>query len=87
VDPAGIQSLLAAGPYGFAALCLAAVVWQNKKIDQIRLQQISDVRVALDAVTKSTENINSAEERMALNNEAVKELLAVTRAMMNKGQV
>lgn len=86
MDPGGIQSLLSAGPYGFAALCLAAVVWQNKKIDDIRLQQISDVKLALEVVSKSTDNLASAEERMSENNAVMKDWLAVSRAQQAKGQ-
>ena len=67
--------------------CVRHIISLYGEKDAIRLTQISDTKLALDAVSKSTENINSAEERMALNNEAVKELLAVTRAMMNKGQL
>ena len=94
MDATAIQSAFEAGPWGVCALLVLALIFCVRHIitlytamDAIRLTQISDTKLALDAVTKSTENINSAEERMALNNEAVKELLAVTRAMMNKGQV
>ena len=94
MDAKAIQSAFEAGPIGVAVLltlalmfCVRHIISLYKEKDAIRLTQISDTKLALDAVSKSTENINSAEERMALNNEAVKELLAVTRAMMNKGQL
>lgn len=87
MDPTGIYSLLELGPWGVVALCIVGLVWQNKKIDTIRVQQISDVKVALEAVAKSTENISSAEERMAANTEATKELVAMARVLINKGQV
>lgn len=35
MDPAGIQSLLSAGPYGVAALCVAGVIWQNAQIGKL----------------------------------------------------
>ena len=65
---------------------LIAVIWQNKKIDGIRLQQISDVKLALEVVSKSTDNLASAEERMSENNAVMKDWLAVSRAQMAKGQ-
>lgn len=68
-------------------LCIRHIVFLYKDKDTVRLQQISDVKIALEAVAKSTDNLNNAEERMAENNIATKELLAVTRALQNKGQV
>lgn len=94
MDAVSIQSAFEAGPWGICALlvlalifCVRHIITLYKAMDAIRLTQISDTKLALDAVTKSTENINSAEERMSLNNEAVKELLAVTRSLINKGQL
>ena len=86
MEPAAIQSLLSAGPWGISTLLLIAVIWQNKKIDGIRLQQISDVKLALEVVSKSTDNLASAEERMSENNAVMKDWLAVSRAQMAKGQ-
>lgn len=94
MDATAIQSAFEAGPWGVCALlalalmfCVRHIITLYTAMDAIRLTQISDTKLALDAVSKSTENINSAEERMALNNEAVKELLAVTRSLINKGQL
>ena len=86
MDPAGIQPFLEAGPWGIAALLAGIVVWQNKKIDDIRLTQISDVKLALEVVSKSTDNLASAEERMSENNAVMKDWLAVSRAQQAKGQ-
>lgn len=85
MDPTGIQPFLEAGPWGIAALLLAAVVWQNKKIDDIRLQQISDVKLALEVVSKSTDNLANAEQRMSENNAVMKDWLAVSRSQQAKG--
>ncbi len=87
MDASAIQALFEAGPYGFAAILAIVVAWQNKKIDEIRLQQISDVKLALEVVSKSTDRMASAEERMGLQTEANKELVAVAKALLNKGQV
>lgn len=85
MDPTGLQPFLEAGPWGISALLLAAVIWQNKKIDDIRLQQISDVKLALEVVSKSTDNLASAEQRMSENNAAMKDWLAVSRSQQAKG--
>lgn len=87
MDPTALVPLLNAGPWGIVALLIVAVVWQNKKIDDIRVQQISDTKLALDVVAKSTEKMASAEERMVLQTEANRELLAVAKVLLNKGQV
>lgn len=87
MDPTAIQGFLEAGPYGIIALLLAFIAYLLKKIDDIRLQQINDVKIAMEVVSKSTDNLNGAEERMAENNTAMKELLAVVRSLINKGQV
>ncbi len=87
MDPAAIASLLSLGPYGVAALCIAGLIWQNKKIDDIRIQQIADTKTALDVVAKSTDNISRADERQLAQTEASKELIAMIRVLINKGQV
>ena len=94
MDAAGIQKAFEAGPWGVCALLVLALIFCVRHIivlygdkDTIRLQQIADTRVALEAVAKSTDNLNSAEERMVANTDATKELLAVTRSLVNKGQV
>lgn len=69
------------------ALCIGGLVWQNKKIDTIRVQQISDVKVALEAVAKSTDNLSKQEDRQLAQTEATKELVAMVRLLINKGQV
>lgn len=66
-------------------LCIRHIVTLYKEKDAIRLEQISDTKVALEAVAKSTDNLESAEERMSLQTEASKELIAVARSLMNKG--
>lgn len=85
MDPAAIQPLLELGPWGAVALLIAAVVWQNKKIDEIRLQQINDTRVAFEAVSKSTDNLASAEERMSEQTAVLKEWIILQRAQQSKG--
>lgn len=85
MDPAAIQSLLSAGPYGIAALLAFVVAWQNKKIDEIRVQQIGDTKIAMEAVTKSTDNLNNAEERMTEQTALLKEWVIISRAQQNKG--
>lgn len=85
MDPVAIASLLEIGPYGVIALLIAAVVFQNKKIDEIRVQQIGDTKVAMEAVTKSTDNLNNAEERMTEQTALLKEWVIVSRAQQNKG--
>ncbi len=87
MDATAIESLLSAGPYGLVALLMVVVVWQNKKIDEIRLQQINDVKLALDVVSKSTDRMASAEERMGLQTEANKELVAVAKTLLNRGKI
>lgn len=87
MDPAALQSLLSAGPYGIATVLAIVVAWQNKKIDDIRVEQIKDTKLALEVVAKSTDKMASAEERMALQTEASKEMLAVAKVLLNKGQV
>lgn len=87
MDPAALQNLLSAGPYGIATVLAIVVAWQNKKIDGIRVEQIKDTKLALEVVAKSTEKMASAEERMALQTEASKEMLAVAKVLLNKGQV
>jgi hypothetical protein len=67
-------------------LCLRHIITLYKEKDAIRKEQIGDTKIALEAVAKSTDNLNSAEERMAMQTEATKELLAVTRSLMNKGR-
>lgn len=75
------------GPYGVIALLAGVVAWQNKKIDTIRVEQNNDTKTSIAAVAKALDSINTAQERMHANTEASKELLAVVRAMVNKGQV
>lgn len=87
MDPAALQNLLSAGPYGIATVLAIVVAWQNKKIDDIRVEQIKDTKLALEVVAKSTDKMASAEERMALQTEASKEMLAVAKVLLNKGQV
>lgn len=87
MDPASLQSLLSAGPYGLVAILMAVVAWQNKRIDDIRMQQISDLKMSIDTVSKSTDKMASAEERMVVQTEASKELLAVAKVLLNKGKV
>lgn len=87
MDPTAIVPLLELGPYGVIALLIGAVVWQNKKIDGIRLEQIADTKTALSVVAKSTENISKADERQLAQTEASKELVAMVRVLINKGQV
>lgn len=67
--------------------CVNHIIKLYSEKDAVRLQQINDVKIALEAVAKSTDNLTSAEQRMAENTIATKELLAVTRALHNKGQV
>lgn len=59
----------------------------NAEKDAIRIQQIADTKIALEAVAKSTDNLSSTEDRMAENNAAMKEFLAVARSLLNKGQI
>ena len=68
-------------------LCVRHIISLYKEKDGIRIQQIADTKIALEAVAKSTDNLDSAEQRMVQNTDATKELLAVTRALLNKGQV
>lgn len=85
MDPAAIASLLEIGPWGFSALCIAGLIWQNKKIDSIRVQQINDTKLALEAVSKSTDNLNNAEDRMTEQTALLKEWVIVARAQQNRG--
>ena len=87
MDPTALQSLLSAGPYGLATVLAIVVAWQNKKIDDIRVEQIKDTKLALEVVAKSTDKMASAEERMSLQTEASKEVLAVAKVLLNKGQI
>jgi len=80
----GVTIVVLAGAMVF---CVRHIIVLYGRIDGIRKDQINDTRIALEAVSKSTDNLNSAEERMVANTEATKELLAVTRSMMNRGQV
>lgn len=48
--------------------------------DAIRVQQIGDTRIALEAVAKSTDNLEGAETRMVENNTLVKELITIFRS-------
>lgn len=90
MEPALIKELISLGPWGISTLLVLTVIFLANHIiklygekDDIRLQQISDTKVALEAVAKSTDNLNSAEERMVANTDATKELLAILR---NRGQ-
>lgn len=87
MDPTALQPFLEAGPWGISALLLAAVIWQNHKIDSIRLQQIGDTKIALEAVAKSTDNVAESEERQKAQTEATKELVAMVKVLINKGQL
>lgn len=87
MEPTALLPLLNAGPWGIVAILAGVVAWQNKKIDDIRVEQISDTKIALDVVAKSTDKMASAEERMVLQTEANRELIAVAKVLLNKGQV
>jgi len=94
MDPKLVSELIALGPYGISTLLVLAVIFLTNHIiklykdkDDVRKEQIADTRIALEAVAKSTDNLNSAEERMVQNTDATKELLAVTRSLLNKGQI
>lgn len=87
MDPSAIQALLEAGPWGITALCVWRMLSQEKKIDDIRQEQIRDTKLALDVVAKSTDRIEDSEARSHAQTEASKELVAMMRVMLNKGQI
>lgn len=63
------------------------IITLYKERDEIRVEQHADTKASIVAITKALESIDTAQERMAANTEASKELLAVVRSMVNKGQV
>lgn len=94
MDAVSIQSAYEAGPIGLAALLTVALIFCVHHIiklyaekDVIRLQQISDTKIALEAVSKSTENLDNAEQRMSEQTALLKEWVIVARAQQNKGQL
>lgn len=87
MDATAIAALFELGPYGVAGLAVWWAISKDKKIDEIRAQQILDTKIALEAVAKSTDRIADAEERQHAQTEATKELVAMVRVIINKGQV
>lgn len=91
MTPDQIQQAYEAGPWGVAALLTLALIFCVRHIislygekDTIRLQQINDTKIALEAVTKSTDNLNNAEDRMTEQTALLKEWVIVTRAQQTK---
>lgn len=87
MDPTAIAALFSAGPYGVAALAVWWALSKDKRIDEIRQEQIRDTKVALEAVSKSAQAISEADDRQTAQIEASKELVAMIKVLINKGQL
>lgn len=92
MTPEAIQSVYEASPWGVSTLLTAALIFCVRHIivmygekDAIRLQQINDTKIALEAVSKSTDNLTNAEERMTEQTALLKEWVIVTRNAQSKG--
>lgn len=87
MDPSAIAAVLNAGPYGVTALAIWWALSKDKKIDEIRQEQIRDTKVSLETVSKSLQAISEADDRQLAQIEASKELVAMIKVLINKGQL
>jgi len=93
VDAVSIQTAYEAGPWGVAALLTLALMFCVRHIiklyadkDVIRKEQINDTKIALEAVSKSTDNLENTEQRMSEQTALLKEWVIVARAQQSRGQ-
>lgn len=89
------QVFISQGPLGASVFVLAVVVGLMarhivtlyKQLDAIRVEQNNDTKTSIVAIAKALDSIDTAQERMNANTEASKELLAVVRSMVSRGQI
>lgn len=93
MDAVSIQTAYEAGPWGVAALLTLALMFCVRHIiklyadkDVIRKEQINDTKIALEAVSKSTDNLENTEQRMSEQTALLKEWVIVARAQQSRGQ-
>jgi len=93
VDAVSIQTAYEAGPWGVAALLTLALMFCVRHIiklyadkDVIRKEQINDTKIALEAVSKSTDKLENTEQRMSEQTALLKEWVIVARAQQSRGQ-
>lgn len=93
MDAVSIQTAYEAGPWGVAALLTLALMFCVRHIiklyadkDVIRKEQINDTKIALEAVSKSTDKLENTEQRMSEQTALLKEWVIVARAQQSRGQ-